>query len=157
MARSFQQMIILGSLSRDPEVRYTSSGTAVATLTIPTSDYRPDKATGEKIEETEWHRVIAWGRLAEIAEEYLRKGRMVFIVGKKKTRKWKDGEGNDRYTTEIVATIMQIVSARYTEQGDPDNRAEPGAYYSSQDEMAEQFMNAAGGSYFNDFDDDVPV
>ncbi len=112
MARGVNLMIILGNLGKDPEVRYTPSGTAVATLTIATTDAWTDKETGQRVEETEWHRVVLWGRLAEIAGEYLRKGRQVHIMGKKKTRKWKDKEGRDQYTVEIVAHDMQLLGGK---------------------------------------------
>ena len=106
------KVFIIGNLGRDPEMKYTESGTAVANFTIATSDEWKDKTTGEKKEKTEWHRIVAWRRLAEICGEYLRKGSQVYIEGKLQTRSWEDKEGNKRYTTEIVAQSMQMLGGR---------------------------------------------
>jgi single-strand DNA-binding protein len=101
--------IILGNLGDDPTIRYTPGGKCVATLNIATSESWKDKETGNKKEATEWHRVTLWGKLGEIAEQYLTKGSQVYIEGKIQTRKWQDKEGNDRYTTEIVGREMQML------------------------------------------------
>ncbi|NCA72909.1 MAG: single-stranded DNA-binding protein, partial [Sphingobacteriia bacterium] len=101
------KVILIGNLGADPEIRYTPSGDAVATLRIATSETWKDKQTGERMERTEWHRVILWRRLAEIAGQYLHKGSKVYIEGKLQTRKWTDQSGQDRYTTEIVGNEMQ--------------------------------------------------
>lgn len=149
MARSFQQMIILGHLGKDPEVRYTASGTAVATLTVATSDSRKDKQTDQWIEETEWHRVVLWRRLAEIAGEYLRKGRMVHIVGKKRTRKWQNEQGEDKWSVEIVADTMQIIGAR--DSGEPN-----GPVHHNQEGSPQPSQSHGGGaqpSNWNETDD----
>ena len=106
------KVILIGRLGRDPEVRYTSDGTAVANFTIATSDEWKDKQTGEKRERTEWHRIIAWRRLGEICGEYLSKGRQVYIEGSLQTREWEDQEGNKRRTTEVVASNMQMLGSR---------------------------------------------
>lgn len=110
--------IILGRLGADPDVRRTNSGDAVATLSIATSEEWKDKATGEKVKKTEWHRVVFWRRLAEIAEQYLHKGDQVYIEGQIETRKWQDNTGQDRYTTEIRAQNMQML-------GSPASRDQP--------------------------------
>lgn len=104
--------ILLGRLGKDPEIRYTAEGTAVANFSIATSDEWKDKTTGEKKERTEWHRVVAWGKLGELCGEYLSKGRQVFIEGRIQTKEWEDREGNKRYTTEIVASDVQFVGSR---------------------------------------------
>lgn len=112
MARGVNKVILVGNLGRDPEVRYAPNGQAVANVTIATSESWKDKNTGDKQERTEWHRVVFFGRLAEIAGEYLKKGAQVYIEGRLQTRKWQDKEGADRYTTEIVANDMQMLGSR---------------------------------------------
>src|SRR5210317_295238 len=112
MARGVNKVILVGNLGKDPEIKYTASGAAIANLTIATSDSWNDKQTGEKVEKTEWHRVVAFQRLAEIMGEYLKKGSQVYIEGKLQTRKWQDQNGQDRYTTEIVANDMQMLGSR---------------------------------------------
>jgi single-strand DNA-binding protein len=104
--------IILGRLGKDPEVRYTPDGTAIANFTVATSEEWKDKNTGEKREKTEWHRIVAFRRLGEICGEYLAKGRQVYIEGRIQTRDWEDRDGNKRYTTEIVASQMQMLGGR---------------------------------------------
>ncbi|RLB96974.1 MAG: single-stranded DNA-binding protein, partial [Deltaproteobacteria bacterium] len=104
--------IIVGRLGRDPEVRYTPDGTAVANFSVATSEEWKDKNTGEKRERTEWHRVVAFRRLGEICGEYLSKGRQVYVEGRIQTRDWEDKDGNKRYTTEIVANQMQMLGSR---------------------------------------------
>src|SRR5215213_5880787 len=112
MARGVNKVIIVGNLGKDPETRYMPSGSAVTNLRIATAESWKDKQTGEAQERTEWHSVAMFGRLAEIAAEYLRKGSQVYIEGKLRTRKWQDKEGKDRYTTEIVARDMQMLGGR---------------------------------------------
>lgn len=112
MARGINKVILVGNLGNDPEVRYMPQGGAVANLSVATSESWNDKVTGEKREETEWHRVVFYGRLAEIAGEYLRKGSKVYLEGKLKTRKWTDKDGIERYTTEIVGSEMQMLDGR---------------------------------------------
>ncbi|MBW2109166.1 MAG: single-stranded DNA-binding protein [Deltaproteobacteria bacterium] len=106
------KVILIGRLGRDPEVRYTPDGTAVANFTIATSDEWKDRETGEKKERTEWHRIVAWRRLGEICGEYLSKGRQVYIEGRLQTREWEDQDGNRRWTTEIVARDMQMLGTK---------------------------------------------
>jgi len=109
---SVNKVILIGNLGRDPETRYTADGAAVTNITIATSDRWKDKATGEKKESTEWHRVVLWRRLGEVAGQYLKKGAQVYIEGSLKTRKWQDKDGQDRYTTEIVGTSMQMLGGK---------------------------------------------
>jgi single-strand DNA-binding protein len=109
---SVNKVIVLGNLGRDPEVRYTPNGNAVCNLRIATTRNWKNKESGEKMEETEWHSVVLYDRQAEIAGEYLKKGRPVYVEGRLKTRKWQDKEGVDRYTTEIVADSMQLLGGR---------------------------------------------
>ncbi|HEY4375418.1 MAG TPA: single-stranded DNA-binding protein [Burkholderiales bacterium] len=109
---SVNKVILVGNLGKDPETRYAPSGDAITNITLATSDQWKDKATGEKKEATEWHRVVFFGRLAEIAGEYLKKGRSVYVEGRLRTRKWQDKDGQDRYTTEIVADQMQMLGNR---------------------------------------------
>ncbi|MGG5149182.1 single-stranded DNA-binding protein [Alcaligenes aquatilis] len=110
---SVNKVIIIGNLGRDPEIRYSADGVGICTISVATSTNWKDKATGEKREETEWHRIVFYNRLAEIAGEYLRQGSAVYIEGRLKTRKWQDKEtGADRYSTEIVAEQMQMLGGR---------------------------------------------
>ena len=111
------KVILIGNLGKDPEVRYLPNGQAVANITVATSENWKDKQTGESKEQTEWHRVTFFRRLAEIAGEYLRKGSKVYIEGKLQTRKWTDQSGNDRYTTEIVSQIIQNLTPKGSETG----------------------------------------
>jgi len=112
MGRGVNKVIVVGNLGSDPDTRYMPSGSAVTNLSIATSESWKDKETGEQKERTEWHKVAMFGRLAEIAAEYLRKGSQVYIEGKLRTRKWQDKDGKDRWTTEIIADEMQMLGAR---------------------------------------------
>ena len=109
---SVNKVILVGNLGKDPETRYAPSGDAITNITLATTDSWKDKSTGEKKEATEWHRVVFFGRLAEIAGEYLKKGSQVYVEGRLRTRKWQDKDGQDRYTTEIVADAMQMLGSR---------------------------------------------
>ncbi|MEO8151583.1 MAG: single-stranded DNA-binding protein [Rhizobacter sp.] len=115
---SINKVILIGNLGRDPEVRYTPNGAAICNVTIATSRNWKDKTSGEKMEETEWHRVVFFDRLAEIAGEYLKKGRPVYVEGRLKTRKWTDKDGAEKYTTEIMADNMQLLGGREGGGGD---------------------------------------
>ncbi len=117
---SVNKVILIGNLGRDPETRYSPDGAAVTNIRVATTDTWKDKATGEKKEATEWHTVVFFGRLAEIAGEYLKKGRQVYVEGRLRTRKWTDKDGNDRYTTEIVADAMQMLGSRDAGGGGAD-------------------------------------
>src|SRR5690606_17815587 len=112
MARGVNKGILVGNLGKDPEVRYMPSGSAAANVTLATSESWKDKQTGEQKERTEWHNIVFFGRLAEIAGEYLKKGSQIYVEGSLRTRKWQDKSGNDRYTTEIVASEMQMLGGR---------------------------------------------
>jgi single-strand DNA-binding protein len=112
MSRGINKVILVGNLGADPETRYMPSGSAVTNLSVATSESWKDKQTGEQKERTEWHKVAMFNRLAEIAAEYLRKGSQVYIEGKIRTRKWQDRDGNDRWTTEIIADEMQMLGGR---------------------------------------------
>ncbi len=112
MARGVNKVILIGNLGADPETRYTASGSAVSNVRLATSRNWRDKQTNELREETEWHRVVLFGRLGEVAGEYLRKGARVYIEGRLQTRKWQDQQGQDRWTTEIVAEDMQMLDSR---------------------------------------------
>lgn len=112
MARGVNKVILIGNLGADPETRYAPSGTAIANVRLATTDSRRDKETGEQIDRTEWHNVVFFSRLAEIVSEYLRKGSQVYVEGRLQTRKWQDRDGNDRYSTEVVADNMQMLGGR---------------------------------------------
>jgi single-strand DNA-binding protein len=109
---SINKVILIGNLGRDPELRYTPSGSAVCNVSLATTRNWKSKDSGDRVEETEWHRVVFYDRLAEIAGEYLKKGRPVYVEGRLKTRKWQDKEGRDTYTTEIIADQMQLLGGR---------------------------------------------
>ncbi len=158
MARGINKCILVGNLGRDPEVRYTANGGAVANITVATSEQWTDKQSGQKQEKTEWHRVVMFGRLGEIAGEYLRKGSQVYIEGKLQTRKWQDQNGQDRYTTEIVANEMQMLGGRAG--GSAEFSQDSDAYQQPASTPAPQQGGGqgqpAGGGNFDDFDDDIP-
>ena len=167
---SVNKVILVGNLGKDPETRYAPSGDAITNITLATTDSWKDKATGEKKEATEWHRVVFFGRLAEIAGEYLKKGRSVYVEGRLRTRKWQDKEGQDRYTTEIVADQMQMLGSREGMGGGMDEGGGGGsAPRSSGAERGERSSGGGGGGAsrapaakkpagagFDDMDDDIP-
>lgn len=117
MARGINKAIIVGTLGRDPEVKYTAGGSAVVNVSVATNESWKDKSTGENVEKTEWHRIVIFGKLAEIAAQYLKKGSQVYFEGKIQTRKWQDQSGQDRYSTEIVANEMQMLGGRADASG----------------------------------------
>jgi single-strand DNA-binding protein len=123
MARGINKVILVGNLGADPETRYAASGSAITNIRVATSESWRDKQTGENQERTEWHRVVFFNKLAEIAGEYLRKGSQVYVEGSLRTRKWQDQSGQDRYSTEIVANEMQMLGGR---SGDGGQRQNPG-------------------------------
>ena len=125
MARGVNKVILIGNLGADPETRYTANGQAITTIRIATTDSWTDKQSGQKQERTEWHRVKMWGRLAEIAGEYLKKGRQVYIEGRLQTDKYTDKEGIERYTTDVIANDMQMIGGtgeRGSDMGAPRER-----------------------------------
>ncbi len=152
---SVNKVILLGNLGRDPETRYTTGGDAVTNLNIATSEQWKDK-NGEKQEKTEWHRVAFFGKLAEIAGEYLKKGSQVYVEGRLQTRKWQDKEGHERYTTEIVADRMQMLGSRQG-MGGGDRDREPAERDAAASKGAPAGKPAAkAGGKFDDFEDDIP-
>lgn len=171
MARGINKVILIGNLGKDPEIRYTPSGGAVANMTIATSESWKDKNTGENQERTEWHRVVMFNRLGEIAGEYLKKGSKVYIEGKLQTRKWQDQQGQDRYTTEIVANEMQMLDSRGGASGGSDFGGDSNNYSQSQSQSQSQPPSQgqaqrsapaaqpapATANRFDDFDDDIPL
>ena len=159
---SVNKVILVGNLGRDPETRYSTSGAAICNITVATSRQWKDKASGEKKEETEWHRVVFYDRLAEIAGEYLKKGRPVYVEGRLKTRKWQDKEGQDRYTTEIIAEEMQLLGSREGGSGGgvsagPAGDVDFGAPPSGGGGAAKGSGTKGGAKpKTDDFDDDIP-
>ena len=121
MSNGVNKVLIIGNLGSDPEIKYTKAGDPVANLSIATSESWKDKNSGDLQEKVEWHRVVMFSRLAEIAEQYLKKGSKVFVEGKLQTRKWQDQEGKDRYTTEVVAKEMTMLDSRSTSQAQEDS------------------------------------
>ena len=117
MARGINKAIIVGTLGKDPEVKYTAGGSAIVNISVATNEAWKDKNTGENVEKTEWHRIVIFGKLAEIAAQYLMKGSQAYFEGKIQTRKWQDQSGQDRYTTEIVASDMQMLGGRTDASG----------------------------------------
>jgi len=148
MARGINKVILIGNLGQDPEVKYMPNGNAVANITLATSESWKDKNTGEQVDKTEWHRVVFFRRLAEIVGEYLKKGSKVYIEGKLQTRKWQDKNGVDHWTTEIIASEMQMLDSRGG-GADADQQGQSSSYQSNQGGSAGQVPD-------NDFDDDIP-
>lgn len=154
MARGVNKATLIGNLGKDPDVRYTASGAAVANISLATAESWRDKESGEQQERTEWHRIVFFGRLAEIVGEYLRKGSQVYIEGRIQTRKWQDREGNDRYTTEIVATEMHMLGSRGGGGGANHGAAQRNEQGDSPARQTEQTPATAAPA--DDFDDDIP-
>jgi len=157
---SVNKVILMGNLGRDPEVRYSPDGAAVCNVSIATTSSWKDKNSGERREETEWHRVVFYNRLAEIAGEYLKKGRPVYVEGRIKTRKWQNKEGVDQYTTEVVADNMQLLGGRDVGDGGASGGNEGGSSAPRPAARAQQAARpaapAAGGANLSDMDDDIP-
>ncbi len=153
MARGINKVILVGNLGKDPETRYMPNGKAVTNFTVATSESWKDKQTGEQREQTEWHNIVMYDRLAEIAAEYLRKGSQVYLEGKLRTRKWQDKEGRDRYTTEINANEMQMLGGRGGGGGGNESRGEsrPAPAPAGGERGA-----APRGPEADNFDDDIP-
>jgi len=152
MARGINKVILVGNLGQDPQSRAMPSGKAVVNLRIATTDQWRDKQTGENRENTEWHNVVMFDRLAEIASEYLRKGSQVYVEGRLRTRKWTDKEGQDRYTTEIVANDMQMLGSR----GGAGGAAGGGGGGNFDRETPRGGGGGGADSSKDDFDDDIP-
>lgn len=174
MSRGINKCILIGNLGADPEVRYMPTGGAVANLTIATSEAWTDKATGEKREQTEWHRLVIYQRLAEVAGEYLRKGSKIYVEGRLRTRKWQDQQGVERYTTEIIVSELQMLDGKpadapaQPQQNRPQapqqgKRPPPPGYQGTGFNVQDHFpaqggFNPAGGPNppFPDEDDGIP-
>ena len=151
---SVNKVILVGNLGKDPETRYMPNGDAVCNITVATTDSWKDKATGEKKEATEWHRVVLYRKLGEIAGQYLKKGSQVYIEGKLATRKWQDKDGNDRDTTEIVADTMQMLGGRG--QGGGEGSSAPAPQRGQQGNGGGQPRRQAPAGGMSDFEDDIP-
>ncbi len=159
MARGLNKVMLIGNLGADPEVRYTTSGSAVANLRLATAESWRDKETGDQQERTEWHNVVFFGRLAEIVSEYLKKGSQIYVEGRLQTRKWQDRDGNDRYTTEIVANDMQMLGGRGGATG--GGGASNGGPASGESRRGGSGGGSGGATRdaeppAGDFDDDIP-
>ena len=166
---SVNKVILVGNLGRDPEVRYSPDGAALCNVSIATTSSWKDKTSGERREETEWHRIVFYGRLAEVVGEYMRKGRPMYVEGRLRTRKWQNKEGVDQYTTEVVADQMQMLGGRDGASGDS---GEPPSNYegssgggsggcsspssSRPNQASRPAAPAAGGANLGDLDDDIP-
>jgi single-strand DNA-binding protein len=156
MARGINKVILIGNIGGDPEVRYMPNGNAVTTLSVATTESWKDKNTGDKQERTEWHRVVCFNRLGEIAGEYVRKGTKVYIEGSLRTRKWQDQQGQDKYTTEIIAADIQMLDSKggsptaayadYTQNQQPTESSQ----------KSPQYAPEASANAFDGLDDDVP-
>lgn len=172
MARGVNKVILIGNLGADPETRFMPSGGAVTNVRLATSESWKDRQSGQMQERTEWHRVVFFNKLGEIAGEYLKKGSKVFIEGSIRTRKWQGQDGQDRYTTEIVASEMQMLDGRgegggqgggFAPQGNQGGQGNPGGYgndnFGGQGGNAPQSNQNQGGGFSgpaDDFDDDIP-
>ena len=167
---SVNKVILIGNLGRDPEVRYTPSGSAVCNVTLATTRNWKSKESGEKVEETEWHRVVFYDRLAEIAGEYLKKGRSIYVEGRLKTRKWTDKDGAEKYTTEIIAQEMNMLGSREGMGGGSGGSEDDGGGYSERSASAPRSAPASrpapqaaarpapqkSSTGFDNMDDDIP-
>ncbi len=153
MARGINKVILVGTLGADPDTRYTPSNAAVTNLSLATNESWKDKQSGEQKEKTEWHRIVMFNRLAEIASEYLRKGSQIYIEGKIQTRKWEDKEGKDRWTTEIVANEMQMLGGR---SSGGNSGGASGSEFASSGSSAPAPAPAPSSDASDDFDDDIP-
>ncbi|AZT82793.1 single-stranded DNA-binding protein [Marinobacter sp. NP-4(2019)] len=175
MARGVNKVILIGNLGQDPETRYTPNGNAVVNLNLATDESYKDRQTGQMVPKTEWHRIVMFGKIAEVAGQYLRKGSKVYIEGKLQTRKWQGQDGQDRYTTEVVVDIngqMQMLDSRGGEggmsQGAPAGRPQqqPSGYNAPPANQGNQPQQQSGGysqpsqgsmpEPVDDFDDDIP-
>lgn len=162
MARGINKVILVGNIGVDPDVRYMPNGNAVTTLSVATSESWKDKQTGEKQERTEWHRVVCYNRLGEIAGEYLRKGAKVYVEGSLRTRKWQDQQGQDKYTTEIIAADIQMLDSKG--QNASYNDAPQGQSHYAQGGMPNQpsaprsqpISETTAHAAFDDLNDDIP-
>ncbi len=156
---SVNKVILVGNLGRDPETRYMPDGAAITNVSLATTFAWNDKKSGEKKEETEWHRIVFRGRLAEIVGEYLKKGSQVYVEGRLRTRKWQDKEGHDRYTTEIVGDTMQMLGSRAgagEARGEARGEAQPEPKGEAPAEAAAKAVANKPAGKFDDMEDDIP-
>lgn len=163
MARGVNKVILIGNLGQDPETRYTPNGNAVVNLNMATDESYKDRQTGQLVPKTEWHRIVMFGKIAEVAGQYLHKGSKVYIEGKLQTRKWQGKDGQDRYTTEVVVDIngqMQMLDSRGggdgASQGAPAGRPQQSTPAPAQNQQPEQPSKASMPEPIDDFDDDIP-
>ncbi len=158
MARGINKVILIGNLGKDPETRVSQGGGAITNITLATSETWKDKQTGENQERTEWHRVVFFGRLGEIAGDYLKKGSKVYVEGSLRTRKWQDQSGQDRYTTEIVASEMQMLDGRGGESGgfSAESRPQNTGGSRGSNTGGRQQESAPAPNFDQHFDDDIP-
>jgi single-strand DNA-binding protein len=161
MARGINKVILVGNLGADPDTRYMPSGKAVTNIRLATSESWKDKQTGDMQERTEWHSIVMYDKLGEIAAEYLRKGSQVYIEGKIRTRKWQDKEGKDRYTTEIIADQMQMLGGRggggaSSEPREPRSASRQAPASDERSDRSTASVDEAGGAGGGEFDDDIP-
>lgn len=157
MARGINKVILVGNVGVDPDVRYLPNGNAVTTLSIATSESWKDKTTGEKQDRTEWHRVVCFNRLGEIAGEYVRKGSKLYVEGSLRTRKWQDQQGQDKYTTEIIAADIQMLDSKSGSSSNYDEM--PQAQHASAPQRpnaSKQQPSQAAQDAFDQLDDDIP-
>lgn len=154
MARGLNKVMLIGNLGAEPEIRYTASGSAVANVRLATAESWRDKDSGEQQERTEWHRVVFFARLAEIVQQYLHKGSQIYVEGRIQTRKWQDKEGNERYTTEIVASEMQMLGGRGAGGGGPGASGSGASGMGPSGGSEAPSQSAAEPPA--DFDDDIP-
>ncbi|HGT0433498.1 TPA: single-stranded DNA-binding protein [Yersinia enterocolitica] len=162
MSKGVNKVILVGNLGKDPEVRYMTNGGAVASITLATSESWRDKATGEQKKKTEWHRIVLFGKLAEVAGEHLRKGSQVYIEGALQTRKWQDQSGQDRYTTEVVVNVGGTMQMLGSKQGDSQGAQSQGRQQSGPQQNQQQWgQQHAQGQQHNEppmnFDDDQDI
>ena len=162
MARGINKVILVGNLGADPDTRYMPSGKAVTNIRLATSESWKDKQTGDMQERTEWHSIVMYDKLGEIAAEYLRKGSQVYIEGKIRTRKWQDKEGKDRYTTEVIADQMQMLGGRgggggaSSEPREPRSTSRQAPASDERSDRSTANVDEAGGGGGGEFDDDIP-
>lgn len=159
MARGINKVILIGHVGVDPDVRYMPNGNAATTLSLATTESWKDKQTGEKQERTEWHRVVCFNRLGEIAGEYVKKGSKLYVEGSLRTRKWQDPQGQDKYTTEIVAADIQMLDSKGAGAGYADSSSSSAPQYeqrSSAPAARAPAPKAAAHEAFDELDDDIP-
>lgn len=152
MARGINKVILVGNCGQDPETRFSGSGAAITNISLATSESWKDKQTGQQQERTEWHRVVFFNRLGEIAGEYLKKGSKVYVEGSLRTRKWQDKDGQDRYTTEIVGNEMQMLDSR----GMSENSSVGQMDTNSKRDASSSSQKSPESAASNDWDDDIP-